>query len=421
MLKKSYRLFQTRFVEPILLPIYFSKNRRSFAKKLPQAPCPPRIEGKNRTWFHAASVGELESLWPLILSVADQGHELILTILSESAFSTLAKLTQSLGQSGKPVLYSGYSPWEGHWVKYLQRWKPTLFVTAKYEAWPDLWVSLREEEIPLAIVSARARKSLRVAKKLCTWFSGGLPDLLLFTCNESDLLELRQLFPGALIQSVGEPRWDRVYSRAQVGNSRAKELIQVYRDLKRPWGVIGSAWIEDLRFLKPVFQNSPGTVWVVPHRIDDSHVKEMEGFLKDQGLSPIKTRDIRATSPNQGENRKESLCVLVNEMGFLSELYSVADWAFVGGGFGAGIHSTIEPAIYGIPIAAGPNGTEKFTEVADLSSTGQLRILSCEGDVLSWMNQLNPDLFAKKQKWAGEAQSRLGATQKIVRAIENFE
>lgn len=93
-----------------------------------------------------------------------------------------------------------------------------------------------------------------------------------------------------------------------------------------------------------------------------------------------------------------------------------------GGGFGSGVHSTIEPALYGIPIAVGPNGTGKFSEIRELVSTGQLKILRSESDLIEWGRTLNTksETSQLKSRWIEEARSRLGATQKIWGTIEKL-
>ena len=180
--------------------------------------------------------------------------------------------------------------------------------------------------------------------------------------------------------------------------------------------------MEDLKFLQPLLQQFTGTLWVVPHRVDSESVEQIEQVLKQQGLDPIRTRDSSALK--EVLNTQNSLrisCVLVNEMGFLSELYSQADWAFVGGGFGAGVHSTVEPAICGIPIAIGPKGAEKFSEIRQLSQSGQLQVLQTGSDLEKWIKTLRNISPEFQKTWKKEAQSRLGATQKILAALENFK
>jgi 3-deoxy-D-manno-octulosonic-acid transferase len=218
---------------------------------------------------------------------------------------------------------------------------------------------------------------------------------------------------------VGEPRWERVSERAQVGNLRARELIQYFHSAQRPWGILGSIWQEDLNQMASIFQDLPGTLWVVPHRIDLDTLHAIETFLRMHHKTPIRTQSLDLKQNPPTLNSKA--CILVDEIGFLSELYSVADWAYVGGGFGAGLHSTIEPAIHGIPVAGGPTKSEQFSEVQELGKTGQLQILRKSFDFAQWSQALQEQSFyGKKQTWKEESQRRMGATQKIIQAIENL-
>ncbi len=422
LLRAIYRNLHKQVIRPFLFPFIFSETRRTEAKQnsiLALSSDPKSLIQKRRIWFHAASVGELESLTPIIMLMAKNGDELILTILSESARNTLEKLRVSLADSKDQILYGGYSPWEGEWKEAFQKLRPHLFVTAKYEAWPDLWVSLRQLRIPLAMVSVHARKSLKIAKLFCKLLIGDCPELILFPCVSSEVQDLHDLFPQAVVQVVGEPRWDQVYSRIQRGSSRSKELIQVFKESNRPWGVIGSAWMEDLQFLENFLKEISGTLWIVPHQVEPEKIQIMENFLRNLGLSPLKTSRIRTADSTALQ--KMPRCILVDEMGFLTELYSMADWAYVGGGWGVGIHSTIEPAIQGIPVAVGPNGIHKFYEVGELTQSGQLKVLRTAEDLAQWKKILNSETLTENRKiWKEEAKSRLGATQKILSAIEKF-
>lgn len=417
LLKWLYRRIQVGFIEKRILPWVMSTKRieASWRRVRPQHDLPPTAD--HRMWFHAASVGELESLWPLIQIAARQKVELILTVLSESAELALARLGKELQSQSVNPLYVGYSPWEGEWEGALSQLKPTFFITAKYEAWPDLWISLYEKNIPLAVVSVHVRKSLKIAKKMCELLVGGLPSMLLFPCYDHEVSALKELFPFALVKLEGEPRWDRVVARARQGNVRAKELIQRLSFFPRPWGVLGSIWLNDLHAL-PSLVKGNGTFWVVPHRVDEGSVKEIEDWLKQSGLSSVRTSTLNSSVTSEKTLLPASI-VLVDEMGFLSELYSAADWAFVGGGFGAGVHSTIEPAIYGIPIGIGPAGAEKFPEILDLSTQGQLKILLNDAEFQKWSAPLHPSA-SQKTRWLSQLEARLGASEKIFVALEKF-
>jgi len=103
----------------------------------------------------------------------------------------------------------------------------------------------------------------------------------------------------------------------------------------------------------------------------------------------------------------------------LADLYAFCDWSFVGGGLGPGVHSTIEPAIHGIPIGVGPRGTQKFSEVFHLQEVGQLSILKNQKDLKIWLSKL-VEARQYQASWKQHALSRLGASQKIDFFLQGF-
>jgi 3-deoxy-D-manno-octulosonic-acid transferase len=413
-----YRGLNAGFVEKCVLPVVLSevhlqelKHRRDDLMKLA-----PPASGVRRIWFHASSFGELESLWSVVELASRRGYELVLTVFSGSARGQLERLRGEVERaSGGGVIYAGYSPWEGRWGAALRAVRPSVFVTAKYEAWPELWMSLQEHGVPLVVVGARARSSLVIAKRVCRLLGGALPRMTLLTARYMDVAALEKLLPAARVETAGEPRWDRVFARTKAGSQRARELVESMAHLPRPWGVLGSAWLEDLKEWGDALARAPGTLWLVPHRVERESVELMRAFVEERGLSAKLTsrRDVGV-----GATPK---CVFVDEMGFLSELYAAADWAFVGGGFGSGVHSTIEPAIHGIPLACGPKGAEKFPEVAELVETGQLTVVDGVKAIGAWMDGLvaggcGGDVA--RARWRREAGERLGAADRVFALIE---
>ncbi len=426
-LLSSYRFFQSVVVRYTLLPFVFSAHRRKKMKH-PFYCTPIKNEDLKRPclWFHAASVGEFESLWTLILGCVNLQYDLILTTFSESAEVKLLQLTQILLDQKAHLLWSGYCPWEGEWMHLLQKWHPSLFITVKYEAWPDLWVSLAECKIPLVIIGARSRRSVKFAKGLCQKILGFLPQLILLPSSESEAQGLKEVFPDAWIQVLADPRWDQVHSRLQKGNPRATELMHFYQDSPRPWGIVGNAWPEDVAFLMPWLKQYSGTIWVVPHQVNDRMIQTIQSILETHHLHPILTTSIAqknecpVKNPSLAQPTASLQCLLVNEMGFLSELYAAADWAFVGGGFGIGVHNTIEPAIHGIPIGIGPNGSEKFSEIHELQMTQQLRILQNVNQLQVWSDEIKQSAMGQKDFWRQEAQKHLGVTASLLKLLQHM-
>lgn len=407
---RLYRSTLCRLAESLVLPRFFGTQRMNISEL---ERVPPRGSSKTaRYWFHAASVGELESIWTVIESVARKGQaELIVTVFSESAERAISRLkTEVTALCGDKLLYAGYSPWEGRWAEILERARPDRFVTAKYESWPDLWATLSQQKIPLTIVGAQDRSSLRSGVRMLKLLGFEPPGHQFLAIRSEDAELLKKRYPQAVTIVTGDPRWDRVLARTKTGNPRARELIASFQDRARPWGVFGSVWLSDLNFLAETLKEFPGTIWFVPHHVDDSTVTGLQAKLTRLGISSLRTSELPSAS-----TEAKGMAIIVNEMGFLSELYAAADWAYVGGGFEAGVHSTIEPAIQGLPILIGPKNASKFPEIAQLQKAGQLTVAGSASQLESWVSLR---LFTKSAQWKKDADSRLGATQRVLAALE---
>ena len=415
--------FYRSLASSILKPLIESRIFPNFSQRTLIFENPPTEKHSKRIWFHASSVGELEMLIPII---EKREEEVILTVFSESAERPLQKLAARLNQClekaqtkatatgfGPKVLFAGYCPWEGEWKTAFGLYQPDLFVSARYEAWPELWASLGELKIPLTIVGSQLRTSLLVAKNIVNFMSVDLPPLEFLSIEESEVASLQKEFPSAKVSAAGDPRWDRVAERAKLGNPRAKQLIEQFAQCERPWGVLGSAWVEDLSMLgKSVFE-LPGTLWVVPHEVDAEHIREFEDWLKSHEISFVKTSNLK-----ENDTSAKPRCLLVDEMGFLSELYSAADWAYVGGGFGKGVHNTIEPAIHGIPIFCGSARIHRFPEVKYLQDVGQLIVLMSMEDVPKLRDVVTRGHYqSTKSVWKESAHRQLGASERISKRI----
>jgi 3-deoxy-D-manno-octulosonic-acid transferase len=401
LLSRSYRRLSRRVAAPVLRKIRGDSGTSGSAQA--------RTPEVRRAWLHAASAGELECLWTLALELASSGGELALTVFSPSAANAVSRLSEEVRARGGQVLIQGFSPVEGDWLEALARFRPEVFITAKYEAWPELWMSLSELRIPLTIVGAQDRASLRWARRVCRWLGAVLPEMTLLLADPDPKPRLQSLFPEARIEVTGDPRWDRVRARAKAGNIRARALTELCSALPRPWGILGSAWDQDLELFVDPSLPLPGTLWVVPHLVDSGTVRAMTARLAGAGKRQVALSS-RLTEAPHGE----SWAVLVDEMGFLSELYAHADWAFVGGGFGSGVHSTIEPAIHAIPVACGPAGAGRFPEIQELRETGQCTVIATREELRQWLQvALRPDP-RRRERWGGDVARRLGGTARVL-------
>ena len=310
--------------------------------------------------FHASSVGELEILVPLIEEFSARKIPLVVTVFSDSAFDAVKKIAPLAS-------YAGPSPTEDEWSIFLKKFNVKKVFVSKYDLWPGLWAACEIAQVPLVMIHAQLRRSLKWMKLWLSFFALRSPDLSFFAVSSNEVRRLEAFFPKSKTFLSIDPRWKRILDRSEKSSEHPRVKFWLNRlasDLPRPFGVVGSAWSEDLHLLLPAFQKSNGTLWVVPHSLNEKNITKMKLQL---------------------EKKIPGRYVFVNEMGFLLELYSIAQWVWVGGGFGKGIHSTLEPSIYGVPIACGPKKVDQFLETQALRDSGQLTVCSTSDEALRWM------------------------------------
>ncbi len=324
----------------------------------------PPLDRKECVWFHASSMGELEMIRPLIDDFTTRGEIVAVSVFSASARSGLEELRAR-------TVFCGFSPGELRWAEAFRFFKVKKIVVSKYDLWPGLLFAASQLELPLVVINAEARFSFRVARRLFEWTRSALPRFFLFSSEESPPNDL--IFKGAQTDRGVDPRWERLARRLDsnsslMGAQKQADLSdwrsQISR-LQSPRLILGSAWIEDLEKVLPCFAPDQGSLIVVPHSLAEINVNQMRQLL---------------------DAKVAGRYVLVNQMGLLAELYLNSDCAFVGGGFGNGIHSTLEPAMAGIPVACGPARARDFAEARELEKKGFLTICANTPEILNWLN-----------------------------------
>lgn len=316
-------------------------------------------------WFHAASLGELEMLMPIIEDFEAREIPFCVSCFSVSAISGLKKL------EGR-ALFSGLSPAESDWEAAFRRYSTRLWIVAKYDLWPGAVAAARKLGIRVVVVNAEARSSLSWIARLFS--KSHLPQMSLFTSTMEAMPSLQKVFPSAHVQPGCDPRYERVARRLErLPEQRVLEWRRRIETLPTPRGILGSAWMPDLEAVGEALRGEEGSLVVVPHHLAPDHLKAMRQRLEE--LIPGRY-------------------LLVDQMGLLVELYPVAHWAFVGGGFGKGIHSTIEPAVCGIPVACGPARTGAFAEVQELTDQGVLTICRSPEEIRQWFRSLGKQAHA---------------------------
>ncbi|MBP3565995.1 MAG: 3-deoxy-D-manno-octulosonic acid transferase [Paraprevotella sp.] len=305
-------------------------------------------------WFHAASLGEFEQGRPLMerLRREHPEYKILLTFFSPSGYEVRKNY------EGADVIC--YLPFDtpGNVMSFLRLAHPCMAFFIKYEFWNNYLHACHFKNIPVYSVSSIFREN----QVFFRWYGKAYGHVLkcithFFVQNEfSRELLLRKGFSNVTV--VGDTRFDRVLDIAK----QAKELpiVEQFKQASRLM-VAGSSWGPDEDLIIPYFNEHPELKLIIaPHVIKESHLKEIEGKLQRPS--------IRYTQVSE-ENITKADCLIIDCFGLLSSIYRYGEIAYVGGGFGSGIHNVPEAAVYGLPVIIGPNN-KKFREAQTLLSLG---------------------------------------------------
>ncbi len=326
-------------------------------------------------WVHVASLGEFEQGRPLIERIKEQHPEykILLTFFSPSGYE--------LRKDYKGADYIFYLPADTPRAarRFLDVTHPEVAIFVKYEFWLNTLFELRRRNIKTFIVSAIFRENAIFFR----WY-GSLWRLALksfdkiFVQDEKSKLRLEKIgFNNAII--AGDTRFDRVAQIAQ--GAKRNTIIEEFMG-STPLFIAGSTWPADETLLEELIKENQGIKFVIaPHEIGNERVEELQGKLKGS---------IRYTQIDSQSNVKDNQILILDTMGQLSSIYSYASWAYIGGGFGVGIHNTLEASTFGLPMAFGPNYL-KFKEAVDMIELGACRSITTAQELKEWFAPLRDD------------------------------
>lgn len=311
---------------------------------------------KNRytVWFHAASLGEFEQGRPLMEDLKQRMPEaqIVLTFFSPSGYEVRKKYDLA-----DVVCYLPFDT--PHQVRsFLDRVQPQKAVFIKYEFWANYLYALRRRNIPIYLVSAIFRPNQLFFKKYGFFYRNLLSlyeHLFVQDKTSSDLLSTVGV---QHVTVAGDTRFDRVATIA--GQAKQLPVVEAFATDNHVL-VAGSSWPADESFLVSFFNIHPELKLIMaPHVTSESHVEAICASLKRPFI-----RYSQATI----ENVTAADCLVIDSIGLLSSIYRYGEMAYIGGGFGVGIHNVLEAAVYRIPVIFGPN-YHKFREARDLIAEG---------------------------------------------------
>ena len=222
----------------------------------------------------------------------------------------------------------------------------------------------------------------------------------------------------------GDTRFDRV---SEISHHVQKiDLIELFIQNKKIL-IVGSSWEEDEKIIAKILENPKSKILnykiiIAPHEIDENHIQSIEAkFIPRSILSGVEGRGagvcLRYSSANIS-NINDAQILIIDNIGMLSSLYQYGIIAYIGGGFGKGIHNILEPATFGLPIIFGPN-YQKFTEAKDLIKLGGAFSIKDASEFDKAISLLNDEQVLKTASHIAKyyVQSKVGATEKILKSI----
>ncbi len=367
-----------------------------------------KIKPSDKTiWFHSASLGEYEQGLPVIEKIKEKypSHKIIVTFFSPSGYevrknNTVADVTIYLPLDTK-----------SNAKKFLKLAHPELAFFIKYEFWLNYLKELEKSKTPTYLISGIFRDNQMFFK----WYGGFYRKALkaftyFFVQNEKSKEKIEAIgFQNVIIS--GDTRFDRVAAILERDNT--VDFIEKFKN-NAPTIVVGSSWPKDETLLAAYINQAPANVKfiIAPHNIKEDQILSLK--------SQISKSTVLFSEKEQVANLSDYSVFIVDTIGLLTKIYSYGTIAYVGGGFGnPGIHNTLEPATFGIPILIGPNYSN-FAEAVSLVKLGGCISISNEKELKSYFDRLLNDevFFEEKSKICKDfIQDNKGATNCIMKIV----
>ena len=375
------------------------KNWKSQLKDLRQ-----KAGNRQLVWVHCASLGEFEQGRPVIEALGKLNPKpyILLTFFSPSGY----EIRKNYAGADAVMYLPADTP--GNAKQFVDTLQPSLAVFVKYEYWLNLLGQLYLHHIPVLMVSSIFRDNQVFFKWYGSAFRTALTRIRHFFVQDATSAEMLQRLGITEVTVAGDTRFDRVLQTAAA--------FEEIPDVKRFCGdapvlVAGSTWPEDEQIIAAYLQQRPSVKCIIaPHEIHVSHLEQL-----DQRMQNVQRFTSWKMQPN-----KNTRVLVIDNIGMLSKLYHYATVTYIGGGFGKGIHNTLEAAVYGKPVLFGPK-YEKFREARDLISAGAACSVT-DGNALTvkideWLN--TPERLSIAGKAASDyVLSEAGATGKIMDYIQ---
>ena len=352
-------------------------------------------------WIHCSSLGEFEQGRPIVERLRKEfpAYKILLTFFSPSGYEVRKNY------AGADYVF--YLPFDtpSNARKWVEVTKPALAIFVKYEFWYNFTAALKQSNIPLISVSAIFRPEQMFFKKGGGILRRTLKNFSYFFVQNYASAKLLQEIGITNVTVAGDTRFDRVFEITS-----SKERIPVAEQFKSNDKVMvaGSVWPEDLDVLAPFITEMPIKFIIAPHEVSEGFLSEIE--------KNVVGKIVRFSKGGNEAELESAKVLLIDNVGMLSKLYRYGEFAYVGGGFGKGLHNILEAACYGIPVFFGNKNYQKFAEANELIMHGGAFEVSDFSDLRTKYGMVNlPENFMLAcEVTRNYVLNNLGATDKII-------
>ncbi len=312
-------------------------------------------------WFHCASLGEYEQGLPVMQKIKEDypNHKLILSFFSPSGFE--------VQKNNKIADVTVYLPLDTkqNARKFIKLVHPDLVFFVKYEFWPNYLAELERLKIKTFLISGIFRKDQFFFKWYGSFYRNVLKAFDCFFVQNDTSKKLLYSIGFTNVKISGDTRFDRVVSILNQDNSL--DFVAKFKN-NCTTIVVGSSWPKDESVLLQFINQSPNTIKfiIAPHNIKTEQINNLQNKISKKTIK---------FSEKQGVDLADFQVFIIDTIGILTKIYSYADIAYVGGGFGkSGIHNILEPATFGVPIVIGPNYSHFAEAVALVHQQGCISV-----------------------------------------------
>ncbi|HAN19093.1 MAG: 3-deoxy-D-manno-octulosonic acid transferase [Bacteroidetes bacterium GWC2_33_15] len=358
-------------------------------------------------WFHCASLGEFEQGRPLIEAFREKypGHKILLTFYSPSGYE--------VRKNYEKADYIFYLPLDTpvNAKRFLNIVNPEIVFFIKYEFWYYLIKETGKRGIPLYLVSGIFREKQLFFKWYGKPFRLMLENFTHFFVQNKTSEKLLKSVGINNTTITGDTRFDRVFSIAQ--QSKILPLAERFKQNNRVL-ILGSSWQPDEEIVLTYYNQNKNLfkLIIAPHEIENENINRI---IK----SVLPGKKVLKYSEANESNIELADILIIDSIGLLSSLYKYGDIAYIGGGFGKGIHNILEAATFGLPVVFGPN-YKKFQEAVDLIEQGGAFTISDYTDFKNILDNTlsNPEKLKRTGKVSSDyVEYNKGATFKILNTL----